>query len=86
MDAREPEDLLLMAIASLRDGRLPTGKPELICGGNGSGSCCALCSKTLAAHEPEVEIEVVTPGADAPRSSLRFHVGCFAAWQVALGL
>jgi len=69
-----------LARASMRDGRLPALRPDRILGGQGTGSSCDLCAQTLAAAEPELELEFA-PQHDRGPWRIRLHVGCFAAWD-----
>jgi hypothetical protein len=62
--------------------KLPSGDPVKMWGGNGSGTCCAICGDPVSPGEVGYELEFAE-GADGPgRGEYHVHVKCFGAWNV----
>jgi len=79
-----PRGLYLQRTAreSLANGRLPRVHSQCIWGGYGRGDLCSLCGEPI--HATEVEFEVPEPE-DGPGTGLKFHITCYAAWQLECG-
>lgn len=67
------------ARALLLGGKLPRTRPECTWGGPGEGARCAVCEAPVRREELEVEVEFAGHAGDLRR----FHVPCFAAWELA---
>jgi hypothetical protein len=80
MDEDDCHVLQRLAVAAMRDGRLPASRPDRILGGHGSGSLCDLCSRELAAGGSELEVEFTAASGGASRC-YHLHVRCFAVWE-----
>jgi hypothetical protein len=66
---------------AMRSGRIPSRAADQMWGGSGSGAICAICTRPLAPHEVEYELQFAH-GADA--RSYHVHVPCCMAWEVEL--
>ena len=77
----DEQALRRMARAAMSAGILPAQPPERIWGGKGSGSCCAVCARTIDAFELEFELEFTPSGGSDQPLSPRVHAKCFAIWD-----
>lgn len=60
---------------AIRNGRLPTRRPDRIWGGPSAGGVCALCREPLLQGELELEIEFARD--DSSAHSHQVHLRCF---------
>jgi hypothetical protein len=65
---------------AIRTGKLPDRSPERTWGGQGSGTCCAICDEWLRPDEVEFELEFAT-GSNGGVENHHVHVCCFSAWE-----
>ena len=68
----------------LRDGKLPSRRPDRTWGGPGVGAACAICDLPLRRDELEFEIEFARE-IDAELDKYHVHIRCFAAWEFERG-
>lgn len=76
--AGEDVGLRHKAREALRSGRLPSGKPESVWGGPGSGVTCAVCGQHVGGNQLGFELEFARGGESFIR---HVHIPCFAAWE-----
>jgi hypothetical protein len=60
-------------------GKLPRVCCDSIWGGYGRGDLCSLCDKPIRSNEVEFEVPEV---ADSAGAALKFHIPCYAVWQL----
>ena len=61
----------------MRDGKLPSRRPDRVWGGPGIGATCAVCA--LPVSKEENEIEFAYNGDHQGLDKLHVHIRCFAA-------
>jgi hypothetical protein len=66
---------------AIRTGKLPDRSPERTWGGQGSGTCCAICDERLSPHQVEFELEFATGDDGRGGENCHVHVCCFSAWE-----
>ena len=66
-------------------GALPMLEPNRTWGGPGEGLGCAVCERPISKDQIEFEVHFTPEGHAAPAVS-RFHLDCFAAWELERGL
>ena len=66
---------------AIRNGKLPTRRPDRIMGGPGCGEACALCGQTLRRNQMELEAEFRQDGAIPELHKYHLDPRCFAAWE-----
>jgi hypothetical protein len=77
------KDLREKARAALRNGKLPSRRPDRAWGGPGVGAQCPVCDLPVGRDELESEIEFARDG-DAPGlDKFHIHARCFAVWELA---
>jgi hypothetical protein len=75
-------DLRARAHEKLSRAELPDGAPERLWAGPGSGADCALCDRPLESTDIEYECQFPAGGERGEAGICRFHVTCYAVWQV----
>lgn len=60
----------------MQAGELPVIRVRNIDGGYGSGAGCCVCEEPIQKSQVEYEAQV------AEKRKLRFHIKCFALWQL----
>ena len=78
-----PDEQILRGKArtAIRDGKLPSQRPDRTWGGPGVGASCSVCEMPVTKDEMEFEIEFARDG-DAPDlDKFHVHMRCFAAWE-----
>jgi hypothetical protein len=88
----EDSTLREQALEAIKNGKLPTQRPDRIMGGPGCGEACAVCGETVPRRQIELEAEfraeVETPagsrGLEAELHKYHFHPRCFMAWEFEL--
>ena len=78
-----PDEAMLRekARAAVRDGKLPSRRPDRVWGGPGIGAICAVCALPVPKEESEFEIEFAYDGASPGLDKFHVHIRCFAAWE-----
>ena len=69
----------------IRDGKLPSRRPDRTWGGPGVGAICAVCGLPVRSSEMEFEIEFAHDGDNAGLDKYHVHIRCFAAWELERG-
>ena len=85
----EDSTLREKALEAIKNGKLPTHRPDGIMGGPGCGEACAVCGETVPRSQIELEAEfraeVETPAGsrrlDTELHKYHFHPRCFMAWE-----
>ena len=67
------------ARAAVRDGKLPSRRPDRVWGGPGIGATCAVCALPVSKEENEIEIEFAYNGDHQGLDKFHVHIRCFAA-------
>ena len=65
----------------IRDGKLPSRRPDRTWGGPGVGALCTVCGIPVTRQQMEFQIEFARtdpPGLD----KYHVHTRCFAAWEL----
>jgi hypothetical protein len=77
-----PDEKMLRekARAAVRDGKLPSRRPDRVWGGPGIGDTCVVCALPLPKEENEFEIEFAHNGDNPGLDKFHVHIRCFAAW------
>jgi hypothetical protein len=72
-----PEDLRVLILSKLADGRLPLNSIPRVWGGPGNGETCDACERIITKDEFVME-GISLAGGKAP---LQLHVKCFWLWD-----
>jgi len=76
-----PDEKMLRekARSAIKNGKVPSKRPDRTWGGPGVGAPCVVCDLPVTKDELEFEIQFSRdddhPGLD------KYHVRCFAAWE-----
>ena len=65
----------------ITNGLLPLLEPNRTWGGPGEGLSCAVCERPISKDQVEFEVHFTQEGQAAPEVR-RFHLDCFAAWEL----
>jgi hypothetical protein len=78
-----PDEKILRekARATVRDGKLPSRRPDRVWGGPGIGVICTICALPIPKEENEFEIEFAHNGDNPGLDKFHVHIRCFAAWE-----
>jgi hypothetical protein len=66
-------------------GQLPRTRPDGTWCEPGSGTACAVCDVDIGTDDSELEVDFL-PDTGNVTMTLRFHLACFAAWELERGL
>ena len=77
-DARDPQQLLSLAVQRLREGTLPRDYEARLFAGPGRNSSCALCGGVIGVTD--IEYEVDSTQVEPPAKPASFHRACYFAW------
>jgi hypothetical protein len=69
------------ARAAVREGKIPSLRPDRTWGGPGVGAPCAICELPVTKEEMEFEIQFVRDGDNPGLDKFHVHIRCFAAWE-----
>jgi hypothetical protein len=67
---------------AIRDGKLPSRRPDRTWGGPGVGAQCAICELPVTPDEMEFEIQLSRDGDNPGLDKFHVHIRCFAAWEL----
>ena len=73
------------ARAAVRDGKLPSRRPDRTWGGPGVGAMCVVCELPVTKDEMEFEIQFARDGDNPGLDKFHVHIRCFAAWEFERG-
>ena len=76
------KDLGEKARAALRNGKLPSRRPDRKWGGPGVGAQCAVCDLPVGRDALEFEIQFAHDGSAPGLDKYHIHARCFAAWEL----
>ena len=78
-----PDEPILRAKAreTIRNGKLPSRRPDRTWGGPGVGAACAVCGEPVTRDQLEFEIEFAHNGTNPGLDKYHVHVRCFAPWE-----
>jgi hypothetical protein len=78
-----PDEKILRdkARAAVRDGKLPSRRPDRTWGGPGVGATCSVCDLPVERDEMEFEIQFARDGNNPRLDKFHVHIRCFAAWE-----
>ncbi len=79
-----PDEAILreQARAAVRNGKLPSRRPDRTWGGPGIGAPCSVCARPVTKDELEFEIEFARDDTDPGLDKFHVHVRCFAVWEL----
>ena len=64
----------------IRDGKLPSRRPDRTWGGPGGGAPCAVCDLPVTRQQMKLEIEFARDDGHPGLDKYHVHTRCFAAW------
>jgi len=78
-----PDEKILRekAVVAIKNGKLPSRRPDRTWGGPGVGALCAVCELPVEQTELELEIQFAHDGGTPGLDKFHVHVRCFAAWE-----
>jgi hypothetical protein len=69
------------AQAAIRDGKIPSRRPDRTWGGPGVSAICAICGLPVTRDEMEFEVQFARDGDNPGLDKFHVHIQCFAAWE-----
>ena len=76
------KDLREKARVALRNGKLPSRRPDRTWGGPGVGAQCPVCDLPVKRDELEFEIQFARDGDNPGLDKFHIHARCFAVWEL----
>jgi hypothetical protein len=78
-----PDETILRgkAQAAIRDGKIPSRRPDRTWGGPGVGAPCTICELPVEQSQMEFEIQFARDGDNPGLDKFHVHIRCFAAWE-----
>ena len=73
--------LRAQAREAVRNGKLPSRRPDRTWGGPGVGARCTVCELPVTKDEMEFEIQFARDSDSPGLDKFHVHVRCFAAWE-----
>lgn len=67
---------------AIATNKLPNADPVRMWGGNGFGTCCAICSNPVSPDEVGFELEFAEGAEGAGPVEYHVHVRCFGVWTL----
>ena len=77
----EEQALRAKARAAVRNGKLPSRRPDRTWGGHGVGATCTICELPVTKDQMEFEIQFARDGDNPGLDKYHVHIRCFAAWE-----
>ena len=69
------------ARAALRDGKIPSRRPDRTWDGPGVGAACTICGEPVTKDQLEFEVQFAVDGSEPGLDKFHVHIRCFAAWE-----
>ena len=65
----------------IKNGKVPSRRPDRTWGGPGVGATCVVCDVPVTKDQLEFEIQFAHDGDNPGVDNHHVHVRCFAAWE-----
>ena len=75
-------ELRAKSLIAMANGRVPIRPHRRMWAASGTHGICPICEEPISPAESHFEVEFSRNGETSRLESYRFHVDCFAAWEL----